>query len=269
MSYPLISVNITTYNRVELLQRCLDGVLAQDYPHFEVIIANDASTDETKTFLNHYAAKDSRIKPQHHSYNQGNAAARNTALYASKGEYVAFMDDDDLWSTPTKLRDQLAIFQSKTHPNLAIVCSGIIRITPDNQSIKEPASRPKNLRCTLLARGLIHNSTVLIPRRIMLEVGGFDKQIPRGVDSEFFRRVVVQYGYDVHFMETLTCYYYENAPFRMTDRSSKSSLLKAMGSHTHNLKKYALYYLTSPLALLIRLRSLGKLLGRYVRRDYN
>ncbi|MEO0331699.1 MAG: glycosyltransferase, partial [Bacteroidota bacterium] len=202
---PLVSVNITTYNRANFLGRCLDSVLSQSYKNIEVIIVDDASSDNTSEVAEQYRRKDSRVKYFRHERNQGNAYARNTALKNCQGTFVAFMDDDDEWVDTDKLIKQVKIFSDNTDSKLGIVCSGVKVIdAKDNEELKE-AKMPPNLISTLLkGNGVIHNSTVMTRRNIMTKVGGFDTKMPRGIDSEFFRTVVVKYGYKVHFMSDIT-----------------------------------------------------------------
>lgn len=97
---PLISVNITTYNRAKQLVRYVEAVKKQSYPNMEIIIVDDNSTDNTQTVIDPYL-QDPRFLYIKHKINKGNAAARNTAWRNSKGEYIAFMDDDDIWIDAT------------------------------------------------------------------------------------------------------------------------------------------------------------------------
>ena len=92
---PLISVLVPVFNAEGFLSTCLEGILSQTYPHFEVLCADDASTDRSVPILEQYARKDSRIKilkqPRHH----GVAVMRNLLLQHVSGKYVAFIDADD------------------------------------------------------------------------------------------------------------------------------------------------------------------------------
>lgn len=91
-SQPLISIVITTFNRAFLLERCIQSVLAQPYSPIEVILVDDASTDDTKYVAGKYAEQIRYIRKEH----GGIAATRNVGCRAAKGDYIAFVDDDDL-----------------------------------------------------------------------------------------------------------------------------------------------------------------------------
>ena len=90
----MISIIIPAYNAEATLGRCLDTILAQTYPDFEVLVVDDGSTDRTLTIAEAYAAKDPRIKSLHKE-NGGVSSARNLALSKAKGEFIAFCDSED------------------------------------------------------------------------------------------------------------------------------------------------------------------------------
>ena len=90
----LISIVIPAYNAEAFIANTLDTILRQTYPHFEVVIVNDGSRDNTLDIVNNYAKKDSRIRVFTQE-NGGVSAARNTALQHVKGKYLTYVDSDD------------------------------------------------------------------------------------------------------------------------------------------------------------------------------
>ena len=92
---PKISVLIPVCNTAKFLPACLDNLLSQSMPDFEVIAVNDASTDNALEILAEYAAKDSRIRIISHEKNKGLLAARVTGIRAARGKYIMFLDSDD------------------------------------------------------------------------------------------------------------------------------------------------------------------------------
>lgn len=252
---PLVSVNITTYNRAEFLGRCLDSVLSQQYQNLEVNIVDDASSDHTSEIAKQYCQQDSRVRYLLHEQNQGNAYARNTALKNCTGVLVAFMDDDDEWIDPDKITKQVEIFRSSLDPKLGIVCSGVKVIDASSNETIKAAVRPRNLVSTLLkGNGVIHNSTVMTKRSIMERVRGFDTKMPRGIDSEFFRTVVVKHGYRVHFMADITAAYHEHGHARMTTNKSNAAA-KTWQANVHVITKHLGSFLLHPEALIHRVLS--------------
>jgi len=112
----LVSVVIPTHNRAELLRKALLSILAQDYDNYEIIIVIDACTDKTLSVINEF--NDDRIKIINSDVNLGGAQARNVGIKEARGEYIAFLDDDDEWMS-NKLSEQIAVFD--TYDDIAIV----------------------------------------------------------------------------------------------------------------------------------------------------
>lgn len=91
---PIVSIIVPAYNAAGTLSMCLDSILAQTFPDFELIVTDDGSTDGTPGICDRYAAKDRRVKIIHKA-NSGVAAARNSGLETAGGEFVTFVDSDD------------------------------------------------------------------------------------------------------------------------------------------------------------------------------
>ena len=110
MSITLISVITPNYNCSRFIAETIESVLAQTYTNWEMIIVDDCSTDNSYEIALNYSKKDSRIKVYKNEYNSGAAVSRNKAIEVSQGEYLAFLDSDDLWM-PEKLEKQLKFMQ--------------------------------------------------------------------------------------------------------------------------------------------------------------
>jgi len=234
-----VSVNITTYNRANLLSRCISSVINQSYFELEIIIVDDCSNDDTKNVVKEFQKKDKRIKYFRHDFNKGNAYARNTALENCTGYYVAFMDDDDEWIDFDKIKKQVYFFENTKDSNLGIICTGVRRFRDENTSFDKVYKKPDNLIYRILiGNSIIFNSTVMTKRSIMIEVGGFDTELPVGIDADFFRNCIVKYGYDVHFMDAITTGVHEYG-HRMTPIYNLSSLKKNISGIEMRLNKYS------------------------------
>lgn len=254
MNNKLVSVNITTYNRAHLLPRCLDSVLTQTYENLEIVIVDDCSNDNTEEVAKEYQKKDKRIKYFKHKKNMGNAHARNTALKNCNGYYVAFMDDDDKWIDKDKIKKQVEIFENSDNKKLGIICSSI-RIYSDKNTYKDKIiQKPQNLKEHILAmNGIIYSPTVMTKRDIMIEVGGFDMKLPKGIDSDFYRNCIVRYNYDVFFVKDITTAIYECGNDRMTVTNSCEKVKKLYKAHFLTYKKYLFYFILFPKAFFKRL----------------
>lgn len=95
MEKPLISVIVPVYNVGDYLERCMDSVLSQTYPNFEVVLVDDASTDQSGAVCDACAARDSRVRAVRLSQNRGPSAARNEGIRRARGAYISFVDADD------------------------------------------------------------------------------------------------------------------------------------------------------------------------------
>lgn len=95
--HPLVSIVMPAYNASGTLAHSIESVISQKYPNWELLLINDASTDATLEISEFFSAKDSRIKVISNKTNQGVARSRNLALEAHSGDFVAFLDSDDLW----------------------------------------------------------------------------------------------------------------------------------------------------------------------------
>ena len=134
----MVSVIIPVYNAEDYLSRCLDSLLVQRYPDFEVILVDDGSVDRSLDICKDYVAQDSRFYAIHQK-NQGVSAARNAGIDAATGEYIAFVDADDY-----VLPDYLAHLVNASQVNNAdIVCCDFVEIIPEG--LTEP-NNPRVLR---------------------------------------------------------------------------------------------------------------------------
>ena len=115
---PLVSVIIPTFNRARLIVRTIESVLAQSYQNMEIIVVDDASTDNTGAVVQHIS--DPRIKYFQLETNGGPSKARNAGVEQARGEFVAFLDSDDEWD-PQKIELQLAAIKQQADP-YHVVC---------------------------------------------------------------------------------------------------------------------------------------------------
>src|SRR5580698_5420059 len=108
---PVVSIILPTFERLQYLRATVASVYRQTVQDWELIVADDGSETETRAYLRTLEA-DSRVKLLWLEHTGIPAIVRNAALHAARGEYVAFLDSDDLW-TPEKLSQQLALLRSR------------------------------------------------------------------------------------------------------------------------------------------------------------
>ena len=117
MSYPLVSIIIAAFNGEKFIQHSLKSCLTQTYPHLEILVVDDKSTDNTAEIVKEYEKKDSRVRLILHDQNKGVAGARNTGIANSQGEYIQLFDQDDLMF-PYKIEYSLKFMQK--YPSVGI-----------------------------------------------------------------------------------------------------------------------------------------------------
>jgi glycosyltransferase involved in cell wall biosynthesis len=187
MDNPFFTVVIPTHNRSNLLKRAIASVLNQTFECYEIVIVDDHSIDDTASVVRSFP--DIRIRYMINNRTKGACGARNTGIYAAKGQWVAFLDDDDVWF-PDKLKYQceLALNVKET---VGLICSdyGIYKKKHGKPVICK--NRPSGwIRDKLLFGGLIGClSSVCIRIEVLRAIEGFDERFPANEDQDLYLRV--------------------------------------------------------------------------------
>ena len=255
LKQPLVSVIITTYNRVKILTRCIDSVLNQHYKNLELIVVDDCSTDNTEEFFKKNYTKD--LKYVRHDMNLGVQHASNTGYKYASGKYVAFVGDDDIWNDKNKLIEQVNIFENDTKKKYGVVTSDV-KIISKEKKFKKNIKKPKNLVKHILNKnGIIYGSAALIRSDIFKEAGMFAKNLPRGTDSDVFRRIILL-GYDVYFINKDMVDYYFDGIDQMTTFNEKG-INRAIIGELYKLKTYNEIYKSYPSIRSLILLRIGQM----------
>jgi len=161
-----ISVVMLAYNAEKTIEESIKSVLGQMYSDFEFLIINDASTDKTEQIIKEYANNDARIRYHKNEQNCGVAFSRELGAELSEGEYVAFIDSDDLW-TEDKLSSQVELI--KENENAEFVFTGSAFIDSCGNVKKHILNVPEKVTYRkLLGQNIISCSSVLIKRTHLL-----------------------------------------------------------------------------------------------------
>ena len=179
---PRVSIVMATYNQARFIGHAIESVLAQSFTDWELLILDDASTDETPTIVNNFILKEkntprghnaqnirglSRIKYIRQPHNTGIANNRNTALAHCRGTYIAVLDSDDIWLDSRKLAEQIDYLDA--HPDCGLVGTWATTkiISTDHAAVitkMEPATKDTAIRAMLLFQNQFIHSSVLIRR---------------------------------------------------------------------------------------------------------
>lgn len=182
---PLVSVIIPTHNRASWVKEAVSSVLCQTFRDFELIVVDDGSQDATlEGVLEHFP----KLVLLRWSKAKGVSAARNLGAWAARGEWLAFLDSDDVW-LPEKLAQQVAYLRA--HPGLALCQTEEIWVK-NGRRFPQPLSHRKqegNLFLASLERCVISPSAVMLRRRLFEEAGGFDESLPAAEDYDLWLRL--------------------------------------------------------------------------------
>jgi glycosyltransferase involved in cell wall biosynthesis len=148
----MVSIVTPAYNSEEFIAITIDSVIAQTFTNWELIVVNDGSTDKTQGIVEEYSQKDNRIRILNHTISKGAGVSRNYAIKKATGDYITFLDADDIWK-PEKLEEQLKLLNDQ---NVAVCFSSYELIDEKGQLLNtiiealEKVSYKKQLRCNYI-----------------------------------------------------------------------------------------------------------------------
>lgn len=226
---PQVSVVMPAFNAANTICAAVESVLGQTFHNWELLVINDGSTDHTLDVMEQF--NDERIKLIT-QVNQGVAAARNTGLRQARGEYIAFLDSDDLW-LPTKLEQQIAIFK-RSGIELGLVYAkhrGFVKEPAQSFSMDVDASIGyDNDYHRLLIMDYVPTLTVMIRASLISEIGYFREDLRGTEDWDYWIRVA-KHSNIVRVNEELALYRISpNSLSRNKDRHSIEEL-KVLKQH--------------------------------------
>lgn len=189
-----VSVVIPCYNDVEYLGDAIESVLEQTLTPREVLVVDDGSTEDIDRVLDEYTDED-RVDIIEHDENRGLPAARNTGIQNAEGEYVAFLDADDEW-TSEKLQKQLELFDGES--SIGLVYSDHYRINPggeviSNRRARDPPDGDFLEKAFVDGIGGILPSTVIVRSECFEEVGYFDERLLQAQELDMFMRIGAEF----------------------------------------------------------------------------
>jgi len=185
-----ISVIIPTFNRSQYICDAIDSVLAQTYPAHEIIIADDGSTDNTAALLKKYGKRIKYLRQK----NKGPSAARNLGIKKSTGEFIAFLDSDDLWDK-NKLKEQIEFYKRINNFNLGMIdtFTKIIDFKGKTICVLNCTKRGPALEELFYHNVINQTSSVLIKSSVFQEIGLFNENLGGAEDRELWIRIASKF----------------------------------------------------------------------------
>jgi glycosyltransferase involved in cell wall biosynthesis len=188
---PAVSIIMPTFNRLEFLKPAIASVFAQSFDAWELIIADDGSSEPTRSFLKSLQ-HDARVHVISMPHTGKPSIVSNVAIRAARGEYVAFLDSDDVW-LPTKLETQIASL--RRHPERGWSYTKFALI--DSAGNRTDPTRTRNwpmltgwvLEKLLKEETVIAQPSVIVSRRLLTQLGAFDEELVMCYDDELWFRL--------------------------------------------------------------------------------
>lgn len=187
---PLVSVVLPTRNRASLLRRAVATVAAQTWRELEILVVDDGSTDETSEVLAAISRQEDRLRVIRLERPGGAAAARNRAIAAAGGAYVAFQDDDCIWAA-NKI-ERLVQALEAAGPGVGFAYSAIESVELNGSRRVLGTTAPNDKYRGPCAIGTV---AVVVRRAPLLRVGGFDESLPRLQDLDLWVRILAETDY--------------------------------------------------------------------------
>jgi chondroitin synthase len=218
INLPLVSVIITTYNSSSTIEACVESIIKQSYKNLEIIIVDDASTDQTVEIINKF--KDSRIKLYRLDYNSGTYLAKNIGISKSKGEIIVFQDSDDYSHHERIMVQTLPLIENK---DLFVTRTKYLRFNRNNGEI-------------ITQDGDISRYTFItnvVRREVFDKIGYFDA-VRRAGDEEWYERLITFLGIKSVKLLDVTLY---KAEFNSKNLTSDSFYIEENGSGHWKISK--------------------------------
>ncbi len=227
MQPDLVSIIVTTYKRPDYLRKTLLSIIGQTYDRTEILVVSDGASEEDRVVCE--SLNDSRIRHVSIAHAGRPAVPRNFGISQAQGEFVAFCDDDDLWS-PEKIARQLAPL--KQDPSLMLSYTNVSYIDENDRPIETVGDRPTDFKAHLYKNNITFSS-VLVRRSVLDQVPRFDERmvIRASEDYLFLARILSKFDFS-YINEPLLQYrihqqgisYARNSPARMVKYYKRISL---------------------------------------------
>jgi glycosyltransferase involved in cell wall biosynthesis len=229
---PLVSIIIPTYNRAEILSETLDSVAAQTMQNFEAIICDDGSTDDIESIVKSYDKRFRIVRLQHKGLP---AIARNAGIISARGQFLAFLDSDDIW-LPEKLEKQLLFM--KKFPDLGLVGTNAYFMRGKEKTeelyFESSSTFHTNIINELLFRNLFICSSVLVKAHLIKKTGLFceEKILKATEDYDLWMRFAAIE--DCGYIAEPLLWYRTNQ--QQTVRSEQTAIMRAK-AHLYIVKR--------------------------------
>jgi len=209
----LVSIIVPNYNHGVYLPRAIQSILSQEYRHFELLLIEDASTDQSREIIQEYSQQDSRIRIVQHEVNRGVFYSMNEGLEVARGKYIQFLGADDFY-LPGFLSKSIALL--KQHPTMGLsACESYFyfnqpdqrHIYPFTLNLKEHCLLKPKMVAQMLRRTFLKFSgtNCIAQTELVKNLGGFEAKFNASCDWLIFTKIALRFG-AVYIPEPLVCW---------------------------------------------------------------
>ncbi|MBL8008444.1 MAG: glycosyltransferase family 2 protein [Ignavibacteria bacterium] len=244
---PKVSIIIPTYNRVKMLEKSIESVFAQSYKDWELIIIDDASTDETELRMTELSSKEKSVNYLRIPKIEGKGISEylNIGLRNSRGEYIARIDDDDYWCHKDKLKMQVEFLDK--NPEYVVVGGGVILVDEKGNELFKYLKKEtdEEIRNFALYSNPFTHATVMFRKDAAMKLGGY-RNMKHVEDMELWLRMGMVgklYNFREYFITYMTAG--QNKSFQQQRENSRTvvDVVKMHGKNYPNFyKAFALNY---------------------------
>ena len=240
---PLVSIIMPAYNAEKYILESIDSVIAQTYKSWELIVVDDGSVDSTSVVVRNF--KDRRVKLIE-QINSGVSKARNSGIENAKGEYITFLDSDDLWE---KYKLEVQVSYMLNNPSVILSYTDYVSFINDGERVKNKQLYPfkiKSLKDRILVFNFIATLTVMVKSKILKDVGGFDIDLFGPEDWDLWIKISKMGGIG-HIEKKLSLYREHEGGIsknkkRQLEEEYKILLRHVLAQDNEKLRKYALWF---------------------------
>lgn len=243
-NFPLVSIILPTYNRRKMLEKAIESVFEQSFTDWELIIIDDASTDDTQEKMTELDSKEEKLRYMRipKISNKGISEYLNIGLRNARGKYIARIDDDDYWCHKDKLKLQVEFLDN--NPEYVVVGGGVILVDGNGNELFRYLKKEtdEEIRSYALFSNPFTHATVLFKKDLALELGGY-KCIKHVEDMELWLRMG-NYGKLYNMKEYFITYMTagQNKSFTHQRENSKT-VLEVIKMHKDNYPNFTKAYL--------------------------
>jgi glycosyltransferase involved in cell wall biosynthesis len=224
VSDPLVSIVIPCHNAARWLAATLDSAFAQTWPNTEIVLVDDGSTDDSLSSARRYESRGLKVITQP---NRGAAAARNTGLRAARGDFIQYLDSDDLLA-PDKIAQQMPLFSDGSRTRLSSSTWARFTVRPEDAVVTlmpnwRDLTGVEFLQLHFETGGMMQPAAWLAPRALLDRAGPWNESLSLNDDGEYFARVMLA-AERIVFCQAAKTYYRSNIAGSLGSRKDHAAL---------------------------------------------